>query len=126
MTEEYCWRPLHRSDCLPGGSNASRPCPYVGCKYHLCVEVRGRNVVERRPVEDGAPTCALDVAEQRDGITFDEIGQYFGGITRESVRRIHDDAIQKVAKNPRRWKALATFAGDGTGAPCPQSERAHL
>jgi hypothetical protein len=44
-----------------------RPCPMVSCKYHLAVDVRGRSVIEREGwLDDGLPTCALDVTEDRE------------------------------------------------------------
>ncbi len=32
-------RPRVRGDCLPGGCNEQRPCPWVGCRYHLALDV---------------------------------------------------------------------------------------
>src|ERR1019366_6824460 len=32
-------RPKLRSDCLSGGPNMFRPCPWMTCKYHLGVDV---------------------------------------------------------------------------------------
>jgi DNA-directed RNA polymerase sigma subunit (sigma70/sigma32) len=43
------------------------------------------------------PTCALDVAEERKGITLEEIGQLMA-LTRERVRQIEEQAIRKVRR----------------------------
>lgn len=34
------YRPRRRAECEPGGWNAQRPCPFVGCKHHLFLEVK--------------------------------------------------------------------------------------
>lgn len=62
-------RPKTRGDCLPGGCNEQRPCPWVGCKYHLFVDVKPNGAVQvnfpggfdRMP-----ETCALDMADMAD------------------------------------------------------------
>lgn len=73
-------RPKTRADCQPGGSNQHRPCPWVGCRHHLALEVsedygtirpnfEGVLDGRKRPLGDmsGVPeTCALDVAERQD------------------------------------------------------------
>ena len=35
-------RPVTRGDCLPGGCNGQRPCPWVSCKAHLALDVDER------------------------------------------------------------------------------------
>ena len=89
-------RPLVRSDCLAGGSNAARPCPWVSCAYHLALDVSedSGNIKLTFPgveVEDMRHTCALDLAEG-DGATLDEIGAA-QNISRERVRQIELQAI---------------------------------
>lgn len=32
-------RPQRRADCLPGGCNEQRPCPWVSCHHHLAIDV---------------------------------------------------------------------------------------
>jgi hypothetical protein len=72
-------RPTTRGDCLPGGCNAARPCPFVSCAAHLALEVRGHGsyatIKETFPgveVWDMAETCALDVAD-RGGAALAEV-----------------------------------------------------
>lgn len=59
-------RPKTRADC----DNVPRPCPYVGCRYHLFLEVTGNGSIQF-PHGDGLDalealpvSCALDAAEQ--------------------------------------------------------------
>jgi hypothetical protein len=72
-------RPRTRGDCLPGGCNAQRPCPFVSCAAHLALEVRGHGsyatIKETFPgveVWEMAETCALDVAD-RGGAALEEV-----------------------------------------------------
>ena len=89
-------RPLVRGDCLAGGSNAARPCPWVSCAYHLALDVSedSGNIKWTFPgveVADMTHTCSLDLADT-DGITLDEIGAA-QNISRERVRQIELSAI---------------------------------
>lgn len=85
-------RPRTRGDCVPDDdaphdSNHARPCPWVGCKYHLAVHVvppnetvahaesfetdprKVRRSARLRVITDDPETlpvtCALDVADER-------------------------------------------------------------
>ena len=67
-------RPHTRGDCLPGGCNEERPCPWVTCKWHLWPPVAAKSNGEVRlavvPDIDSLPlvrlnnSCALDVADR--------------------------------------------------------------
>ena len=62
-------RPATRGDCLPGGCNDARPCPWVSCKHHLYLEPHEDSATLTFPHADREPwelaeTCALDVAER--------------------------------------------------------------
>ncbi len=70
--------PLTRSECLPDGSNSSRPCGYVKCRHHL---------------NNSKHSCSLDLAEL-GGMTLDEVGQVMG-VTRERVRQMEVEALRK-------------------------------
>lgn len=81
-------RPQVRGDCLPGGFNASRPCPWATCRYSLLVD-RLPNGAIRFPFPDRDPrdfaqTCVLDVADL-GGQTLDEVGE----ISNDTPKRIH-------------------------------------
>jgi len=88
-------RPVTRGDCLAGGSNAARPCPWVSCAYHLALDVSDSGNIKLTfpgtEVEDMQYTCALDLAEG-DGATLDEIGAA-QNVSRERVRQIEVKAI---------------------------------
>ena len=88
-------RPVHRADCLHGAF-ATRPCPYVACKFHLFLEVNARtgsirmNFLDKEPWEL-SETCLLDVAD-RGGVTLEEVGGWLN-LTRERVRQLEVHAL---------------------------------
>ena len=86
--------PRNRSECIEG----PRPCPWVGCKYHLYLDVSKigsirYNFPDLEPWEL-ANTCALDIAE-RGGCTLDEIGMLMN-VVRERGRQIEKAALNKL------------------------------
>jgi len=93
-------RPVTRADCLTGGCNEARPCPWVSCKHHLYLDVSPftgsikLNFPDLEVWERGE-TCALDVAE-RDGVTLEEIGEHMN-LTRERVRQVLVDALEALS-----------------------------
>lgn len=80
-------RPRTRTDCR----GTHRPCGYVGCKYHLYLDVNPEtgtihlNYPDLEPWEL-AESCSLDVAE-RGGVTLEEVGEIMN-LTRERIRQI--------------------------------------
>jgi hypothetical protein len=64
----YC-RPVRRADCLKG----PRPCPWIGCRWHLCWE---HHKIKRAILSNADPrevaalilsmpdTCVLDLSEE--------------------------------------------------------------
>lgn len=94
-------RPRTRGDCLPGGCNAERPCPFVTCKYHLCLDVNPEtgsitiNFPSREPWDIPA-TCALDVADA-GALTLDEVGE-MTNLTRERIRQIEVRGLLKIKR----------------------------
>lgn len=80
-------RPITRGDCR----GAQRPCPFVGCRHHLYLDVNPVNGSIRinfpdREIEDLADTCSLDVAD-RGAATLEATGRRMN-IVRERVRQI--------------------------------------
>lgn len=108
-------RPRTRGDCLPGGCNGARPCPWVSCGYHLYLDVRETGAIgyphASRELWELADTCALDVAERSDGArglstdaehALDEVGAALN-LARERVRQLADGALARgvEALSPR-------------------------
>lgn len=90
-------RPKVRADCLPGGVNAQRPCPWASCRQHLATlvsKVGGLREVEGW-MEDGGPTCVLDVVDERGELTLEEVAALWG-LTRERVRQIEVDGFRHM------------------------------
>ena len=91
-------RPRTRMDCRRG----PRPCPYVGCRYHLFLEVKPSGAItvswpHLAPWEI-PESCALDVAE-RGAHTLDEIGELLN-ISCERVRKIEAQAMAQLREKP--------------------------
>lgn len=84
-----------------------RPCPWVGCRYHLYLEVRPNGGL-LFPWADLEPwelkeSCALDLADQHpDGITLEEVGRIFN-MTRERIRQIEAICLRKLQKRKERF-----------------------
>jgi hypothetical protein len=94
-------RPETRGDCLPGGMNEQRPCPYVSCRHHIYLDVT-RDGALRLNFPDIGPdeleklpgTCALDLADQ-GGLTLEDVGEALG-VTRERARQLEERVLVKV------------------------------
>jgi hypothetical protein len=86
-------RPTVRGDCECG----PRPCPWVGCRYHLLTEITKAGSLRKHFPADMTHawplTCALDLS--RDGMTLEDIGEVLN-ITRERVRQIKEIALGKL------------------------------
>lgn len=85
--------PRTRGDCLEGGANQDRPCPWTKCKWHI---------------DHKDASCVLDVAD-KGGVTLEVVGNYLG-VTRERIRQIEWTALRKLAKHGvelRPWKPPA-------------------
>lgn len=103
-------RPLTRGACQ-NGEHGERPCPFVGCAYHLYLEVDpfGGSIKFNFPHLEPwelKETCSLDVAD-RGGETLERVGELMN-ITRERVRQIEVSAARRLAQqidndnNPER------------------------
>jgi len=85
-------RPRHRADCAV----TSRPCPWVGCRHHLYLDVNPRtgsikiNFPDREP-DQLEHSCALDVDDGAP-MTLDDIGARMN-LTHERVRQIEIRAL---------------------------------
>jgi hypothetical protein len=87
--------PRTRGECAEG----PRPCPLVGCRYHLYLEVsddNGSMKINRPdvPVWEMERSCALDEAE-RGGMTLEEVSEALG-VTRERIRQLEERALRRL------------------------------
>lgn len=113
-------RPIVRGDCLPGGVNEARPCPFVTCKHHLALDLvmpPGKSRRQRPPnIKVNFPTretralgqradheidweampetCALDVAD-RGPAELERVGEVMA-LTRERIRQIEWRAFRRL------------------------------
>ena len=90
-------RPRTRGDCVGG----MRPCPFVGCKHNLYLDVSSIgsikfNFPELEP-EEMKESCSLDIAD-RGGMTLQEVGDLFL-LTRERARQIEINILRKLEAN---------------------------
>lgn len=108
-------RPRTRADCLEGGVNSQRPCPWVSCRYHLALDISPGGLVQMsfpdKEVWELTETCALDVAGDGEGQTLEVVGQYLA-VTRERIRQIESKAL-------RRAKGRAALLEDMEPAGAP-------
>lgn len=99
-------RPATRSDCVDG----PRPCPFVGCRHHLYLEVDPRSGTIKLNRPDLQPwdmpeSCSLDVAD--DGEQTLEIISRLLNLTRERVRQIEGRALRSTRRAARLSRLLA-------------------
>jgi len=90
------WRPKVRADC----SSFPRPCPFVGCKYHLFLDVGREGQIKYNFGDDVdalakmKDTCALDVANQ-GGMHLESVGALMN-FTRERARQQEEEGLAKL------------------------------
>ena len=98
-------RPRTRGDC----EDAPRPCPWVGCRHHLAIDVRDNYTgkihghfagVLEGDLSGMTQTCSLDVSDQGEH-TLEQVAKY-SGVTRQRV-----EAIEHVAQARARAHRLA-------------------
>ena len=88
-------RPRTRAECR----NMERPCPFVGCKHHLYLDVSPRGGIKFNfpdlEVWELEETCALDVADRPGGVTLEEVGAIMN-LTRERIRQLEAIGLQRL------------------------------
>lgn len=86
-------RPQSRQDCPD-----IRPCPYVGCRHNMYLDVTEVGTVrepDHEPWDVPAEfSCLLEIVAA-GARTLEEIGQIMG-ITRERARQIYEEGMTKV------------------------------
>lgn len=87
-------RPRTRGECAA----APRPCPWVGCKYHLYLDAaRGGGIRLNFPhleVDDLEDSCALDVADRGEQ-TLDLVGRLLN-VSRQAINNLEDDLLDRL------------------------------
>jgi hypothetical protein len=89
-----CQRPRTRGAC-----GEERPCPWVGCRFHLYMDVTGTTIkynLPEIPIEKTKYSCALDIADGGER-SLEFIGALMS-LTRERVRQIEKNALDKLKK----------------------------
>ena len=94
-------RPRTRADC----ENGPRPCPWVGCRHHLYLEVKESGTItltwpDRDPWEL-EHSCSLDLADQEHGVTLEKVGEILN-LTRERIRQLEARAVKILEHFARR------------------------
>ena len=102
--ERGYWRPRTRGDC----AGVPRPCPYVGCRHHLYLDVSAGggltfNFADLEPWEL-EHSCSLDVVEQRGELTIYELAAL--------MRWGHRWASKQTVRAVRKVKHLAIIQSD--------------
>lgn len=98
------WRPTTRGDCVDG----PRPCPFVGCRYHIWLEATqfGAIVTQQDGKLQGMHnmrfTCVLDAAEQGP-LPVKQIGRLLG-VKKERLRQMERVATARLKKKTRHLK----------------------
>jgi hypothetical protein len=109
-------RPTTRADC----ARVPRPCPYVGCKYSLYLDVTetGSMIFNFPHLEPGQmpakQSCALDLAE-RGAMTLEDIA-VVTNLTRERIRQIELKALLRKARPAAIKRGLGPADAAAVGA----------
>ena len=109
-------RPKTRADC----ASVPRPCPYVGCKYSLYLDVTetGSMIFNFPHLEPGQmpanQSCALDLAE-RGAMTLEDIA-VVTNLTRERIRQIELKALLRKARPAAVKRGLGPADAAAVGA----------
>jgi sigma-70-like protein len=114
-------RPETRGDCVDG----PRPCPWVGCKYSLFLDVTKAGSLKLNFPSDSLDglvdnlmalehSCALDVAGGKsgdgDGVTLEDVGAMMN-VTRERIRQMEEKFKARLSVEPA-VKAALGISGD--------------
>jgi hypothetical protein len=115
-------RPQTRGDCVDG----PRPCPWVGCRYSLFLDVTKAGSLKLNFPADSLDglvdnlmalehSCVLDVAGGKtgdgDGVTLEDVGAMMN-VTRERIRQMEEKFKARLAENPHVAAALGIRGDD--------------
>lgn len=128
-------RPRTRGDCIDG----MRPCPYVGCKYHLYLDASDASDGEGLKMNypgaepwDLEYSCALDIADSvaaGSHLTLEGTG-FLMNVTRERIRQVEAAAVTRANKRLRallgaEFEDLAGFDDISQARPRPGRGRSN-
>lgn len=91
-------RPSTRAECQA----VERPCPWVGCRHHLYLDVNPDtgsiklNFPDIEPWEL-AESCSLDVAERASGMALEDVALQLN-LTRERVRQLELIGLRRLKR----------------------------
>lgn len=102
-------RPKTRADC----AMVPRPCPFVGCKYNLYLDVNPETGSIKMNFPDVEPwemaeSCALDIVEEAGELILEEVGDAMN-VTRERIRQVEENLLNKLSLDEK----LKEFSCDG-------------
>lgn len=101
--------PKTRRECIDG----PRPCPWVGCRYHLGLDItQGGGIRVNRDLTNMPDTCALDVAD-RGPQTLEAVGKIYK-VTRQAIEQCQTEACAKLAKRVAMQEFRSLLNRDGT------------
>ena len=107
------YRPKTRADC----ADVERPCPWVGCKYHLYLDINPKTGSIKLNFPDieaweMTESCVLDIAD-RGPVTLEDVGRIMN-LTRERIRQLEAAASAKVrtTKLAIEYKTFTMERGD--------------
>ncbi len=116
-------RPRTRQDCLPGGCNAERPCPFVACRNNLYIDAGISATSFQLNMPDIEPhemthSCALDIADA-GGMTARDIAAIWR-VSHQRIFQIEVSAMRKAARHLREIAAdeLAATTPDPKAVLC--------
>lgn len=102
LPEERLLRPKTRGDCKDG----PRPCPWVGCRYHMYLEVTedgGLRFSTWLQPEEMTESCVLDIAD-RGELEAVSVARVLGSC-RQRIEQIEKKAVEHFQRSVRRMKA---------------------
>ena len=102
-------RPRTRGECVDG----ERPCPWVGCRHHLYLDINpqtGTIKLNRPNLEPWEldESCSLDVGDRGDRLTLAAVGRLLN-ITRERARQLEQIAYRNPAVAALRLEISAAL-----------------
>lgn len=121
LTDDELKRPKTRGECVDG----PRPCPWVGCRHHLYLDVNEENGSIKLNFPDKEPhelevSCSLDVADD-DCQSLERVGDLIN-VVRENIRQVEFSVMAQV-KSKRHLKLLSPFVEDSRPVPVEPYQR---